>query len=168
MSVDLSNMCFEHIEDTFYYSLFGDFKLIVDKKTGYFNATQLCDQAGKDFKLWSISERAKVILKKEKNLPRGFSYLIVGYKNKQINGTYIPKELILGIISWISIEFYDRCNNIILNYFFNELKGMDCETLNLTQDKVETKDDNTHKYKSTMHKDKCTLTLKQDVEETFV
>jgi hypothetical protein len=45
--------------------------------------------------------------------------------NKQITGTYVPKELILDIASWISIEFYDKCNNIIINYFVNEFKKMD-------------------------------------------
>ena len=36
----------EHIKDTFYYGVFGDFKLVIDKATGCFNATKLCD-AGK-------------------------------------------------------------------------------------------------------------------------
>jgi hypothetical protein len=26
--------------------------------------------------------------------------------NKQVTGTYVPKELILDIASWISVEFY--------------------------------------------------------------
>jgi hypothetical protein len=29
--------------------------------------------------------------------------------NKKITGTYVPKELILDIASWVSIEFYDKC-----------------------------------------------------------
>ena len=45
--------------------------------------------------------------------------------NKQITGTYVPKELILYIASWISIEFYDKCNKVIINYFVNEFKKMD-------------------------------------------
>ena len=28
--------------------------------------------------------------------------------NKKITGTYVPKELILDIASWVSIEFYDK------------------------------------------------------------
>jgi hypothetical protein len=49
--------------------------------------------------------------------------------NKQVTGTYVPKELILDIASWVSIEFYDRCNNIIINYFIKEFKNMDDEIL---------------------------------------
>lgn len=40
--VSLRDTCYEHIKDNFYYGLFGDFKLVIDTKTGYFNATKLC------------------------------------------------------------------------------------------------------------------------------
>ena len=43
-NVELSNCIYEHIKDTFYYGLFGDFRLVIDKSTGFFNATKLCDQ----------------------------------------------------------------------------------------------------------------------------
>ncbi len=48
---------------------------------------------------------------------------------KQITGQYVIKEFILDIASWISVEFYDKCNNIIINYFVNEYKTMDKKTL---------------------------------------
>ncbi len=41
---------------------------------------------------------------------------------KQITGQYVIKEFILDIASWISVEFYDKCNNIIINYFVNDIK----------------------------------------------
>jgi hypothetical protein len=50
--------------------------------------------------------------------------------NKQITGTYVPQELILEIESWVSIEFYDKCNKIILNYFVNEFKKMNQSMIN--------------------------------------
>ena len=43
---------------------------------------------------------------------------------KQITGQYVQKELILDIASWISPEFYDKCNNIIINYFTNQYLNM--------------------------------------------
>jgi len=39
---ELTECTYECIKDTFYYGLFGDFKLVIDKATGYFNATKLC------------------------------------------------------------------------------------------------------------------------------
>jgi hypothetical protein len=45
-NIELSECVYEHIKDTFYYGLFGDFKLVIDKNTGYFNATKLCIEGG--------------------------------------------------------------------------------------------------------------------------
>ena len=33
-NIELSECVYEHIKDTFYYGLFGDFKLVIDKNTG--------------------------------------------------------------------------------------------------------------------------------------
>ena len=38
-SKELIETCYEHIKDNFYYGLFGQFKLVIDKNTGCFNAT---------------------------------------------------------------------------------------------------------------------------------
>ncbi len=58
---------------------------------------------------------------------------------KQITGQYVIKEFILDIASWISVEFYDKCNNIIINYFVNEYKTMDKKTLQSKINEVEEK-----------------------------
>ena len=47
---DLKDVCYRQIKDNFYYGLFGDFQLVVDKNTGCFNATKLCNNGGKKFK----------------------------------------------------------------------------------------------------------------------
>jgi hypothetical protein len=59
MENTLIDICFEHIKDTFYYGLFGDFKLVIDKSTGYFNATKLCADGGKRLHDWSRLEKSK-------------------------------------------------------------------------------------------------------------
>ena len=123
---ELSDCVYEHIKDTFYYGLFGDFKLVIDTKTGYFNATKLCVEGGKEYRIWSRSERSnKLFQYYEKLTVQLYGQLSYEVKlqnndilNKQVTGTYVPKELILDIASWISIEFYDKCNNIIINYLF--------------------------------------------------
>ena len=58
-NVELSNCIYEHIKDTFYYGLFGDFRLVIDKSTGFFNATKLCDQGGKNLFHWKRLEKSK-------------------------------------------------------------------------------------------------------------
>jgi hypothetical protein len=137
-NIELSDVCYEQIKETFYYGIFGDFKLVIDKATGYFNATKLCVEGGKEFRLWSRSEKTKKLVEYyQKNRPDNYpvylTYEIRGSNKdkieKQITGTYVSKELILDIGSWVSIEFYDRCNNIIINYFVKKFKSMDHDKL---------------------------------------
>ena len=54
--MDLTKCIYENIKDTFYYGLFGDFRLVIDTATGYFNATKLCVEGGKRFREWKILE----------------------------------------------------------------------------------------------------------------
>src|SRR5579864_948590 len=37
-------------------------------------------------------------------------------------GQYVRKELILDIASWVSVEFYDKCNRIIVDFYVAEYK----------------------------------------------
>jgi hypothetical protein len=142
-NMDLTQVCYEHIKDTFYYGVFGNFKLVVDKATGYFNATKLCTSGNKPFRQWKVLEKSKHMVEYYqrnwcRNSDTSFLYEVKLQNNdklnKQVTGQYVPKELILDIASWISIEFYDRCNNIIINYFVKEFQNMDNEAL---QQKIE-------------------------------
>ena len=110
MENTLIDICFEHIKDTFYYGLFGDFKLVIDKSTGYFNATKLCHQGEKEYKQWARMEKSKKMVEYyQKNWggdsPGNFLYEVKGankdHVEKQVTGTYVPKELILDMINVI-------------------------------------------------------------------
>jgi hypothetical protein len=144
-TIELSDVCYQHIKDTFYYGIFGDFKLVVDKKTGCFNATKLCDYGGKQVRDWKRLEKSKKMVEYYQTNwggnPRPNFYEVKGANknniDKQVTGTYVSKEFILEIASWISVEFYDKCNNIILNYFVAEYKNMDSDTLQLKIEEVE-------------------------------
>jgi KilA-N domain len=37
-------------------------------------------------------------------------------------GQYVRKELILDIASWVSVEFYDKCNRVIVDFYVAEYK----------------------------------------------
>ena len=145
-NIELSDCIYEHIKDTFYYGVFGDFKLVIDKKTGYFNATKLCVSGGKEYKLWARLERSKNMInyiQKNRGADMHPYYEIKGANKdkteRQFTGTYVPKELILDIASWVSVEFYFRCNSIIINYFVNEFKKMDKNDLQNKIKEVEEK-----------------------------
>ena len=90
--------------ETFYYGLFGDFKLIIDKSTGYFNATKLCTEGGKNYFHWTRLEKSKKMVEYyQRNWPphveANFLYEVKDANKdkigKQVTGTYVPKELIL-------------------------------------------------------------------------
>ncbi|CCU56200.1 N1R/p28-like protein [Mythimna separata entomopoxvirus 'L'] len=133
----LNDICYEQIKDSFHYGLFGDFKLIIDKNTGYFNATKLCKDGGKKFKHWYENSKSKELIefyneKLSAGIPANTnnnkkSHYYINLKGTEINniisGTYVYKNILLKIGSWISNEFYDKCSNIIENYYINDFKS---------------------------------------------
>src|SRR5579864_171955 len=126
----LNDVCFERIRDTFYYGMFGEFKLVVDKKTGCFNATKLCNEGGKQFKKWTYMDKSKKLLEYYSRGPisdLGSDFYEVKGDNKdalvaKTTGQYVRKELILDIASWVSVEFYDKCNRVIVDFYVAEYK----------------------------------------------
>jgi hypothetical protein len=106
--------------------MFGEFKLVVDKSTGCFNATKLCTDGGKQFKNWSRLEKSKRLIEyyesRRSHLSGGSDFYEVTGDNKdelvaKTTGQYVRKELILDIASWVSVEFYDKCNRIIVDFY---------------------------------------------------
>jgi hypothetical protein len=136
-SMDLSDCTYERIKGTFYYGIFGDFKLVVDRSTGYFNATKLAKEGQKKFDDWKILENSKRLMdyyeRRYHNSDIDFLYEAKGDNQDkldcQIIGTYVPKELILAIASWISTEFYDKCNSVIVNFCVNRYKSLSLKML---------------------------------------
>ncbi len=133
--ISLNDICYEQIKDNFYYGKFGEFRLVVDKSTGCFNATKLCNDGGKDFSDWSRLKRAKELIsfyENYKNSPPdlgGWNYEIKGNNRTdfaKVTGQYVQKDFILDIASWISPAFYFKCSKIV-NYFFIELYKKDLE-----------------------------------------
>ena len=99
----LNDVCFEQIRDTFYYGMFGEFKLVVDKKTGCFNATKLCADGGKEFRKWSRLEKSKKLIdyyeSRRPYMVGGSDFYEVTGDNKnelvaKTTGQYVRKELI--------------------------------------------------------------------------
>ncbi|CCU55325.1 N1R/p28-like protein [Adoxophyes honmai entomopoxvirus 'L'] len=134
--MSLIDICYEKIKDSFHYGLFGDFKLIIDKNTGYFNATKLCKDGGKEYKHWYENIKSKELVEYyNKKLSVGIpadsnnyknSIYYVNLKGNNINniitGTYVYKKLLLDIASWVSKDFYDKCYDIIEDYYVNDFK----------------------------------------------
>jgi hypothetical protein len=92
-NIELSECCYEHIKDTFYYGVFGDFKLVIDKATGCFNATKLCDAGKKEYRQWIRLEKSKRMINYYQNC-RGnshgnFMYEVKGANKDKTNYWYL-------------------------------------------------------------------------------
>ncbi|CCU56402.1 N1R/p28-like protein [Mythimna separata entomopoxvirus 'L'] len=159
----LNDICYEHIKDSFYYGLFGDFKLVIDKNTGYFNATKLCNLGGKRFKDWMKLDRSKILIlcvqSRGEKSPLNF-YTVKDSNNneisKQITGQYVCDDLILDISAWLSAEFYIKCSNIIKNYFAEEFKSLSDKEIS---DKIKEIED---KYTNIIEENEIIIKQKDD------
>jgi len=64
--MDHSSRCasvvYQEITDEYGYKQYGEFKVIVQKKTGYVNATKLCAMGGKRYVHWNETKGAKELL----------------------------------------------------------------------------------------------------------
>src|SRR5271156_5242761 len=58
----LSQVCFEQIKENYWYGLYGDFRVVMDRNNGYVNATKLCTSGGKQFCQWSRNAASQQLM----------------------------------------------------------------------------------------------------------
>lgn len=109
----LNNILYQQIKDNFYYATFMDFKIIIDKTTGFVNATNLCNIQGKKYKDWYRKPTTQQLFKSLQTKHDVIKYVING---PAISGTYIHEFLILDIALWISPDLYNKCKKIIIGH----------------------------------------------------
>ncbi|MGL5962694.1 MAG: KilA-N domain-containing protein [Cetobacterium sp.] len=109
-SSSLNDICYKQIKGNFYYGIFGEFQLVVDKTTGCFNATKLCNIGGKNFYHWKRLERTKQLIEccctKSCRHDNWVDIYEIRESNndvisKQITGQYVPDCLLPNIIEWL-------------------------------------------------------------------
>lgn len=119
------DVCYEQIKDHYWYGSLGDFKLIINRNTGRFNATKLCNDGGKVFENWYRNKKTKKLIEYYRHHNNDF--IEMKKENKDdidtpiISGTYLPEELILSLAFWISQDIYDRVYKIVRSYFVCEV-----------------------------------------------
>jgi hypothetical protein len=121
-------ICYKQISENFLYGTVGDFYLVIDKSTSYFNATKLCSMARKKFFNWKrLTRTVRLISYLQDVTGKDAVYTVTKGDdptkvNKQVTGHYVHKDLILDVASWMSTEFYRICNRIVVDYFAGDCK----------------------------------------------
>lgn len=125
MSADLKKIIFEDINENYGYGKYGEFEVIIDKRTGYINATKLCTDGGKEFRTWIRYEHGKRLLEAYSRLISSGRYhpelleknMTGDYRTR---GTYVQPDLIPHIASWVSPEFAYKVSKIVNEHIVKE------------------------------------------------
>jgi len=112
---------YERVKDTIWHGILGDFKLVIDRRSNAFNATQLGEATSKPLSDWMNSVRTNSFIDYYIRLnPHSSYYELSG----PIAGMYMCKDLLLSFAAWIGLDVYDKCSRIIADYV---AKGYDKE-----------------------------------------
>lgn len=95
------------------------------KKNGYMNASDLCDQTGKQFKMWRYSAGTAELLHRVSKIENiSIDQLIIKFKNntnERITGTYLHHQLFLDITMWCNMDYWNGMYKIIQDYTVNKI-----------------------------------------------
>lgn len=116
----LNLLCYENITPNYCYAKFYNYKIIVHTSTGFFNATNLCENNNNNLKDWENLEHTQTLKKNLKNdwVP------LQEYEISQtkVSGTYLHPVFITDIISWMDIRMYKKFNNNSIENALSEFK----------------------------------------------
>jgi hypothetical protein len=133
----ITKLAYESINDTYSKARYGDFEVIMNKKTGYINASKLCADGGKLLKNWSRNDFAKelvVCLESHGLNIEPVTMTVSGGQNTTIRGTYAHPDLIPHIASWVSPKFAIKVSKIVNDFLIREREE---EIRRLTGEKTE-------------------------------
>lgn len=117
----ITKLAYENIDDTFSKARYGDFEVIMNRKTGYINANKLCADGDKRFDNWIRNCFAKELVKEvKKNILKTEDVLITDNSFGITRGTYAHPDLIPHIASWVSPKFAIKVSKIVNDFLIRE------------------------------------------------
>jgi hypothetical protein len=138
----IKKLAFESIDDIHSYALYSDFKVTMNTKNGYINATKLCADGGKLMKNWMQNNGNKEMIKCFGELIKSSDgipseLLIMNMSGSyETRGTYVHPDLIPHIASWVSPAFAYKVSKIVNNFLIRE-KEADIERLTGAKTRLE-------------------------------
>lgn len=119
--MSLVKLCHTQLKDNYWNGTFEEYDLIIDKDTGYFNATKLCESHKISFDDW-LSKSKELIAQVEKESSSKLPSIYTIFENSLISGYYLRKELLLSILQWISLDYSYNIYKFNNEHFMNKVK----------------------------------------------
>ena len=82
----IGDICYEQIKGDYWYASYLGVKVVMDKSTGYINATRLCADGGKIYKNWLRNKHNQGMLE----------YYLMKLNQSQLGEVIFPENLTLG------------------------------------------------------------------------
>ncbi len=139
--VDITDIAYQQIKGNYYWAQYGDFKVIMDKSTGYINATKLCSLANtkegkpKQLSMWKLNAGSEELINEVSlslGIPRN-ALLEEPSVSIDLRGTYAHPDLIPHIASWASPVFAVKVSKIVNAQLVREYK----ETIRAKDTKID-------------------------------
>ena len=58
----LSDIAYEQIKDNYWFGIYGEFRVVMMKDSGFINATKMCRDGGKDFFMWKRTAPSQALI----------------------------------------------------------------------------------------------------------
>lgn len=119
--MNFKKLCYENINDNFCMCILGKINLLLDKNTGYFNATRISQEK---FNYWITNDLTLALLNNlnQIHMARYKEELVFYYEIKDdrlYSGMYLHQKLFLNFLCFVYPDFYNKCTTIVFDYFLN-------------------------------------------------
>lgn len=131
---------FESIGNEYYKGTYAGFKVLIMKENGYINASKLCKDGDKMFGHWHEKQGSKdLIIELASSIDLPIELIVI--KNMkgpyECRGSYVHRDLVPNIASWISPSFSLKVSRIVNEYLLKEEKEKHAIIVQQKDDKID-------------------------------
>lgn len=139
----------EQIKDNFWYVQYNDLKIVVDRNTGYVNASKLCEKNNKEYSLWDKNKKTMELFEKLENPSYEIKSDNINELTEKYTGNYIHIYLLKYLISWIQSN-KNELKNLVYVISNKYLEPQNIYKIGMTNKTIEEKLQwiNKHRYSS--------------------
>ena len=129
-ATNITDIAFEQISGDYHWGSYGEFRVVINVKTGYINATHLCKLADgkegnkKDFRDWRKNASTDELIYEVSSSggipPDDLFKVTTGGQVLEIRGTYVHPDLIPHVASWASPKFAIKVSRIVNAHLVRE------------------------------------------------